>query len=77
MDAEVRASVSNWIRARRIAAGMTQEDLAAGVGVRAQTVWRWEQRRSTPSETDVGRVAKVIGQADVERLASLLRRSAA
>ncbi len=37
------------IKSLREALGMSQEDLAAAVGVRGQTVWRWEAGRSKPS----------------------------
>ena len=50
-------------RARR-AAGMTQIELAARVGVCAGTVKSWECERSAPSPLHRSRVADVLGVFD-------------
>ena len=36
-------------RARRVACGLTLEDVASRVGVSMMTVWRWEHGKSAPS----------------------------
>jgi transcriptional regulator with XRE-family HTH domain len=57
------------IRARRTAAGLTQEQLAAKIGTGRNTVMRWESGSSAPGPINQARLAQVLGgsPADYER----------
>ena len=50
----------NIARTRR-AAGLTQEELAAQVGVSRQTVSDWERGDATPDLSNAARIAQVLG----------------
>ena len=48
------------LKAARVAAGYSQRDLAALVGVTEQVVGRWETRRAVPSRENRERVATLL-----------------
>ena len=47
-----------WLRHYREKMGMSQVDLAAKVGVKPNTIWRWENDKATPSVE----IAKVLAE---------------
>lgn len=49
------------IRAARIAAGMTQQQLADALGVAQQSVTRWETGEREPRVSTLRRIAAVLG----------------
>lgn len=49
------------IRAVRIAAGMTQQQLADALGVAQQSVTRWETGEREPRVSTLRRIAAVLG----------------
>lgn len=49
------------IRAARIAAGMTQQQLADALGVAQQSVTRWETGEREPRVSTLKRIAAVLG----------------
>lgn len=49
------------IRAVRIAAGMTQQQLADALGVAQQSVTRWETGEREPRISTLRRIAAVLG----------------
>lgn len=49
------------IRAVRIAAGMTQQQLADALGVAQQSVTRWETGEREPRVSTLKRIAAVLG----------------
>ncbi len=54
-------SVGARIRAARAARGMTQADLAGGVGVSRSAVAQWETERSGQIRGNLTRIAAVLG----------------
>jgi len=51
--------ISEMIKKRRIALGLTQEQFAAKVGVTFSTVNRWENNKSKPSPLALQRIKKL------------------
>jgi len=49
------------IRELRIAAGMTQLELAIAVGVTPSAVYNWERGKNEPSATNLRDLARVLG----------------
>ena len=49
------------IRAARIAAGMTQQQLADALGIAQQSVTRWETGEREPRVSTLKRIAAVLG----------------
>lgn len=49
------------IRAARIAAGMTQQQLADALGIAQQSVARWEAGEREPRVSTLRRIAAVLG----------------
>lgn len=49
------------IRAARIAAGMTQQQLADALGIAQQSVARWETGEREPRVSTLRRIAAVLG----------------
>lgn len=49
------------IRAARLAAGMTQQQLADALGVAQQSVTRWETGEREPRVSTLKRIAAVLG----------------
>ena len=49
------------IRAARIAAGMTQQQLADALGIAQQSVARWETGEREPRVSPLKRIAAVLG----------------
>lgn len=49
------------IKAARVAAGMTQADLAAAVGVSRSAVAQWETERAGQVNANLARIAEVLG----------------
>lgn len=56
-----RASLAEVLRAHREACGMTQELVAAKLGVSRQAVSKWERGDSEPSTTNLMAVAELFG----------------
>ena len=54
--------ISEMIKKRRIALGLTQEQFAAKVGVTFSTVNRWENNKSKPSPLALQRIKKLQKQ---------------
>lgn len=52
--------VSNNIRVLRVAAGLTQRDLAKMIGVEPAAVWGWENGKCLPSGNSTVKLAKVF-----------------
>ena len=52
-----------WTRLKlyRIAAGLTQEQMAHVLGVHHRNYWGWEAGRNIPSKTTQGAIAKALG----------------
>ena len=50
------------IKERRIAKGLTQEELAKKLGVTLATVQRWEQERHNPSPLATRRINRILGK---------------
>lgn len=55
-------NVGERIKAAREHAGLTQEDLAKKLGVRAITVSRWERGQQTPSKKTLKRLEEILGK---------------
>ena len=55
------APVGARIRIARLARGLTQADLAAGVGVSRSAVAQWETERSGQVRGNLSRIAAVLG----------------
>lgn len=49
------------MRAAREAKGVTQYDLAEALGVRMQSIWRWEHGQQRPLREQAEAVAKLLG----------------
>lgn len=57
-----RQSLASNIAAARRAAALSQEDLAARIGVRANTISRWERGVASPNRIeDLRRLAAALG----------------
>ncbi|MBD2302994.1 helix-turn-helix transcriptional regulator [Nostoc sp. FACHB-190] len=52
--------VGQIIRDLRLAFGLTQEQLAAQLGVTYSTINRWENGRSTPSPLAMGKIEEML-----------------
>jgi transcriptional regulator with XRE-family HTH domain len=50
-------------RARRVAARISLSEVAAVLGVRPETVWRWESGRRQPAAEDALAYAKLVEDA--------------
>lgn len=61
MDSVVTKEVGARIAARRKSLGLTQEDLADKVSVRAATVSRWERGDFLPPVADFVGLARALG----------------
>jgi transcriptional regulator with XRE-family HTH domain len=59
------------LKLRRVAAGLSQRQLAGRVGVTQQTVWQWESSGQVPAPRHVPKLAKSLGLTQLE-LAGLL-----
>ena len=53
--------VSDNIRYAREKKGMSQAKLALALGVKENTVWRWENNKSTPSASTIIKIADILG----------------
>jgi putative transcriptional regulator len=56
-------AVTRWIRTLRVGAGLSQEEFAAKVRVRAITVSRWERGEQLPSQAALSKIAKLAEKA--------------
>ena len=56
--------ISEMIRERRTALGLTQEQFAAKVGVTVSTVNRWENNRGKPSPLAMLRIEELQNELD-------------
>jgi transcriptional regulator with XRE-family HTH domain len=59
MESWAMKDISEMIKKRRIALGLTQEQFAAKVGVTFSTVNRWENNKSKPSPLALQRIKKL------------------
>ena len=55
------------LRAHRLAAGLTQEELAERSGLSGTSIWQYEQGEAVPRATSLARLAKVFGPGFVSR----------
>ena len=62
-------SVNSKLAALRIAAGLTQQQLADLVGVRMLAIGRWERGQCTPSGENLVKLAHALGVSVEEILA--------
>jgi len=56
-------AAARWIRTLRVGAGLSQEEFAATLRVRAITVSRWERGQQLPSQTALSKIAKLAEKA--------------
>ena len=61
-------TVSNNIRRAREKKGMSQAKLALALGVKENTVWRWENDKSTPNASTIVNIADVLDSTPAELL---------
>jgi putative transcriptional regulator len=59
MESGAMKDISEMIRKRRIALGLTQEQFAAKVGVTFSTINRWENNRTKPSPLALQRIKEL------------------
>lgn len=57
-----------WLKLYREKAGKSQKDLAEIVGVQENTVWRWENKRASPSVEIVKALASALHVSEAELL---------
>ena len=57
-----------WLKLYREKAGKSQKDLAEIVGVQENTVWRWENKRASPSVEIVKALAAALHVTEAELL---------
>ena len=60
--------VSNNIRRAREKKGISQAKLAIALGVKENTVWRWENNKSTPNENIIVDIANILDSTPAELL---------
>lgn len=56
-------AAARWIRNLRVSSGLSQEEFAAKLRVRAITVSRWERGEQLPSQTALSKIAKLAEKA--------------
>ena len=61
-------TVSNNIKHARVRKGMSQAQLALALGVKENTVWRWENNKSTPSARIIVDIARILDSTPAELL---------
>lgn len=61
-DLEARERVASFIETHRTAGNLTQEQLAAGVGVTRRTISNWESGDVLPKLPDMVRVIEFLGE---------------
>ena len=61
-------TVSNNIRREREKKGMSQAKLALALGVKENTVWRWENNKSTPNARIIVDIARILDSTPTELL---------
>jgi putative transcriptional regulator len=59
MESWAMKDISEMIKKRRIALGLTQEQFAAKVGVTFSTVNRWENNKTRPSPLALQRIREL------------------
>ena len=57
----IKSNIGKTIKKHRKLAGLSQDELAAKIGVKRQTISSWEVDRTEPSIQDVQAMAKVFG----------------
>ena len=62
--------VSSNIRRAREKKGMSQAKLALALGVKENTVWRWENNKSTPNASTIVNIADVLDSTPAELLSA-------
>lgn len=63
MDFDARMQVASRIRWARLERKMSQAELAAAVGIRPETVSRYENGKTSPSMVRLEAIAKALGVA--------------
>lgn len=58
------SALGQFILSTRTSKGMTQNEVAAHLGVVPNTVWRWENGYRLPRPHDLRRLAQVLGWTD-------------
>jgi transcriptional regulator with XRE-family HTH domain len=59
---DLATTVAVNVRVGRMAAGLTQRELAEGVGVDQMVVSKWERARHRPSQENMIRLADLVGK---------------
>lgn len=59
------------LRLFRMAAGLTQEQVASRVGVSLTSYWKWETGACMPSSRRIPRMAKVLGVTPLDLIRSI------
>lgn len=60
-NSELAASIGTRVRAARVAAKLSQEEVAARAGLQPETISRLENGRLSPTLTSVAALAKALG----------------
>ncbi len=60
----LRASVARKIIRRRVAAGLSQQDLARRAGIRVETLNRLESGKHAPQRETIARIDKVLAASE-------------
>jgi transcriptional regulator with XRE-family HTH domain len=61
MPTERGRKIGMRIRSARVGAGLTLDDLGEKLGIKGQTIWRWENGRNTPPADAIPVIAEVCG----------------
>ena len=61
-------ALKDEIRARRLAAGMAQFDLANAMGVHLSTIYNWENGKTHPTYNKLRLMARVLGISEQDLL---------
>ena len=70
-DVEIKKSLGEVLKERRIQAQLTQEYVAESLGVTRQAVSKWENGTSDPSTTNLLKLAKLYGISPEDLLRSV------
>ena len=58
---KIQTDIGKALKERREAAGLSQSELAKGVGMHQQTISRWESNENVPNVLDCIRLAQFYG----------------
>ena len=57
-----------WLKSFRVKRGFSQKELALAVDVQANTVWRWENKKASPSVEIIFKLCEVLNVTESELL---------